>query len=178
MDLGLPGALLDPGTGRVVARYPEVHGVAGGQVLWGGPERHAGPFILTDLRTGTSREVARPTPYGEAGLGLPSPDGQLLAVEFTDLSWSRVKGQVSDIWLLDLRTRRWRCLPGMPLITGVKFMSMAWAADGRLLLAGTFDQFGKALAVWRPGQDHLAVKRLPLLGSAGSDSFVPWPAPA
>ena len=66
----------------------------------------------------------------------------------------------------------------MPLITGVKFMSMAWAADGRLLLAGTFDQFGKAVAIWRPGQDHLAVKRLPLLGSAGSDSFVPWPAPA
>jgi hypothetical protein len=97
----LTAGALDPGTGRVVARYPEVHGVAGGQVLWGGPERHAGPFILTDLRTGTSREVARPNPYGEAGLGLPSPDGRLLAV-----------------------------------------------------------------------------KRLPLPGSAGSDSFVPWPAPA
>jgi hypothetical protein len=101
-----------------VARYPEVRGVAGGQVLWGGPERHAGPFILTDLRTGTSREVARPTPTARPASACPAP-------------------------------------------------------DGRLLLAGTFDQFGKALAVWRPGQEHLAVKRLPLPGSAGSDSFVP-----
>jgi hypothetical protein len=175
---GERGALLDPATGRVVARYPEVHGVAGGQVLWGGPERHAGPFTLTDLRTGSSRQVPRPTPHGEAGLGVPSPDGRLLAVEFADLSWSRVKGQVSDIWLLDVRTRRWRRLPGTPLITGVKFMSMAWAADGRLVLAGDFERFGKALAVWRPGQDHLAVKRLPLPDAAGSDSFVPWPAPA
>jgi hypothetical protein len=175
---GEQAALLDRGTGRVVARYPEVHGVVGSRVLWGGPERHAGPFTLTDRHTGTSRPVPRPTPYGEAGFGVPSPDGRLLAVEFADLSWSRVKGQVSDIWLLDLRTRRWRRLPGMPLITGVKFMSMAWTADRRLLLAGDFDQFGKALAVWRPGQDHLAVKRLPLPDPAGSDSFVPWPAPA
>jgi hypothetical protein len=175
---GEQSALLDLGSGLVVARYPEVHGVVGSQVLWGGPERHAGPFTLTDRRTGTSRPVPRPTPYGWAGFGLPSPDDRLLAVEFTDLSWSRVKGQVSDIWLLDLRTRRWRRLPGMPLITGVKFMSMAWTTDGRLLLAGTFDQVGKALAVWRPGQDRLAVKRLPLPDAAGSDSFVPWPAPA
>jgi hypothetical protein len=175
---GEQAALLDPGTGRVLARYPEVHGVVGSQVLWGEPERDAGPFTLTDLRTGGSQEVPRPTPYGMAGFGVPSHDGRLLAVEFADLSWSRVKGQVSDIWLLDLRTRRWRHLPGMPLITGVKFMSMAWTADGRLLLAGDFDQVGKALAVWRPGQDRLAVKRLPLPEAAGSDSFVPWPAPA
>ena len=170
--------LLDPGSGRVVARYPEVHGVVGSQVLWGGPERHAGPFTLTDRRTGTSRPVPRPTPYGWAGSGLPSPDERLLAVEFADVSWSRVKGQVSDIWLLEVRTRRWWRLPGMPLITAVKFMSMAWTADGRLLLAGDFERFGKALAVWSPGQDHLGVKRLPLPDPAGSDSFVPWPAPA
>jgi hypothetical protein len=175
---GEQGALLELGSGRVVARYPEVHGVVGSQILWGGPERHAGPLTLTDRRTGTSRPVPRPTPYGAAGVGVPSPDGRLLAVEFADLSWSRVEGQVSDIWLLDLPTRRWRRLPGMPLITAVKFMSMAWTDDGRLVLAGDFERFGKALAVWRPGQDHLAVKRLPLPDPAGSDSFVPWPAPA
>jgi hypothetical protein len=65
----------------------------------------------------------------------------------------------------------------MPLITGLKAMSMAWTGDGRLLLVGDFDRFGKALASWRPGQDHLAVRRLPLPDGAGSDSFVPWPAP-
>jgi hypothetical protein len=37
-------ALLDPSTGRVRARarYPEVSGVAGDLVLWGGPELDAG----------------------------------------------------------------------------------------------------------------------------------------
>ena len=169
-------ALLDPGTGRVVARYPEVYGVVGDLVLWGDHEGEAGPFTLTDRRTGARHPVARPTPHGRAGLGLASPDGRLLAVEFADLSWDRVKGQVSDIWLLDLRTRHWRRLPGMPLITAVKFMSMAWTGAGRLVLAGDFERFGEALAVWRPGQDRLAVKRLALPGHAGSDSFVAWPA--
>lgn len=169
-------ALLDPATGRAVARYPEVHGVVGDQVLWGGPERHAGPFTLTDRRTGARHRLARPTPHGWAGLGQPSPDGRLLAVEFADVSWSRVHGQVSDIWLLDLPTRRWRRLPGMPLITAVKFMSMGWTGDGRLVLAGDFDRFGEAMAVWRPGQDQLAIKRLDLPDYDGSDSFVAWPA--
>ena len=169
-------ALLDLGTGRVLARYPEVHGVVGDLVLWGGHERHGGPFTLTDQRARTSHRVSRPTPHGYAGMGLPSPDGRLLAVEFADVSWSQVQGQVSDIWLLDVQARRWRRLPGMPLITGVKFMSMAWTGDGRLVLAGDFEQFGEALAVWRPGQDQLAVKRLALPDYAGSDAFVPWPA--
>jgi hypothetical protein len=137
-------ALLDPGTGRVEARYPEVHGVAGDLILWGGHERDAGPFTLTNRRTGARDPVRRPTPHGQAGVGQASPDGRL---------------------------------PGMPLITAVKFMSTAWTGDGRLVLAGDFDPFGKALAMWRPGQDHLAVKRLALPAFAGSDTFVPWPAP-
>jgi hypothetical protein len=174
---GTQAALLDPGTGRVKARYPEVHGVVGDLVLWGEAERNAGPFTLTNRRTGARHPVPRLTPHGWAGSGEASPDGRLLAVEFADLSWSWVKGQVSDIWLLDLQTRRWRRLPGMPLITGVKFMSMAWTGDGRLVLAGDFERYGKALATWRPGQDHLAVKRLALPAFAGSDTFVPWPTP-
>jgi hypothetical protein len=120
-----------------------------------------------------------------AGLGQASPDGRPLAVEFADVSWSRVKGQVSDIRLLDLRTRRWRRLPGMPLIIGLKFMGMAWTGDGRLVLAGDFDRFGKGLAVWRPGQARLAVRRLPSPPSpaptragAGARPPVPRPPPA
>jgi hypothetical protein len=146
------------------------------QVLSAGPARHAGPFTLTDRRTGARHRLARPTSHGEAGLGQLSPDGRLLAVEFADVSWDRVKGQVSDIWLLDLPTRRWRRLPGMPLITAVKFMSMEWTGDGRLVLVGDFDRFGEAMAVWRPGQDHLAIKRLKLPEYDGSDTFVVWSA--
>jgi hypothetical protein len=169
-------ALLDPAAGRALARYPEVHGVVGDLVLWGDDEAGAGPFTLTDRGGGASRRVARPTRHGRAGQGRASPDGRLLAVEFADVSWSRVDGQVSDVWLLDLTTRRWRRLPGMPLITAVKFMSMEWTGDGRLVLAGQFDRVGDAVATWRPGQDHLAIRRLDLPEPDGSDSFVIWPS--
>jgi hypothetical protein len=164
--------------GRALAGYPEVHGVVGDLVLWGEDEARAGPFTLTDRGSGARHRVARPTPHGRAGQGRASPDGRMLAVEFADLSWSRVEGQVSDVWLLDLRTRRWRRLPGMPLITAVKFMSMEWTGDGRLVLAGEFDRVGDAVAAWRPGQDHLAIRRLDLPEPNGSDSFVVWPAGA
>jgi hypothetical protein len=48
-------------------------GVVGDQVLWGGPERHAGPFTLTDRRTGARHRLARPAPHGWAGLRPPCP---------------------------------------------------------------------------------------------------------
>jgi hypothetical protein len=130
---GEQGALLELGSGRVVARYPEVHGVVGSQILWSSSPTC--PGAGSRARSPTSGcSTSRPA----AGGGCPA----------------------------------------CPLITAVKFMSMAWTDDGRLVLAGDFERFGKALAVWRPGQDHLAVKRLPLPDPAGSDSFVPWPAPA
>jgi hypothetical protein len=169
-------AILDPDSGRELARYPEIHAVVGDLVLWGDYEYRSGPFTLTDRRSGRRHRLARPTPIGRAGSGLASPDGRLLAVEFADPAYGPTQRQVSDIWLLDLRTRRWRRLPGMPLATGLKFMSMAWTDDGRLVLAGEFDHFGDALVSWRPGQDHLAVKRVALPEPDGSDSVVPWPA--
>jgi hypothetical protein len=94
-------------------------------------------------------------------------------VEFADPAWEGGPTQLLDVWLLDLRTRRWRQLPGMPVLAALKATSMAWTDDGRLLLLGSFDRVGGALAVWRPGQDRLAVRRLVLPADrAGSDSFV------
>jgi hypothetical protein len=56
---------------------------------------------------------------------------------------------------------------------------------GDLVLAGDFDRFGKGLAVWRPGQARLAVRRLPSPPSpaptragAGARPPVPRPPPA
>ena len=86
--------------------------------------------------------------------------------------------QSLDVWLLDLRTRHWSQLPGMPALAALKATSMAWTGDGRLLLLGSFDRVGDALAQWRPGQDRLAVCRLRLPADrAGSPIFVPRPRP-
>jgi hypothetical protein len=169
-------ALVAPDDGRRLASYPVVHGVAGDLVLWGGEELDQGPFTLTDRRTGVGQRIPRPSRVGEVAGGLLSPKGRLLAVEFGDPAWDGGPTQLMDVWLLDLRTRRWGQLPGMPVLVALKFTSMAWTGDGRLLLLGRFDGVGDALAVWRPGQDRLAVRRLRLPADrAGSDSFVPRP---
>ena len=171
-------ALVDPDDGHRLASYPVVHAVAGDLVLWGGEELDQGPFTLTDRRTGVRQQIPRPSRVGQAGGGLLSPDRRLLAVEFADPAWEGGPAQLMDVWLLDLRTRRWRQLPGMPVLAALKATSMAWTDDGRLLLLGSFDRVGGALAVWRPGQDWLAVRGLRLpTDRAGSDSFVPRPRP-
>ena len=170
-------ALVDPDDGRRLASYPVVHAVVGDLVLWGGDEVDQGPFTLSDRRTGVRQRIPRPTRVGRAGSGLLSPDRRLLAVEFGDPAWEGGPAQLMDVWLLDLRTRRWRQLPGMPVLAALKLTGMAWTGDGRLLLLGSFDRVGDALAVWRPGQDRLAFRRLRLPADrAGSDSFVPRPA--
>jgi hypothetical protein len=127
-----------------------------------------------DRRGCTLREVGLD---GRAGDGLLSPDRRLLAVEFADPAFEGGPAQLMDVWLLDLRTRRWRQLPGMPVMAALKLTGMAWTGDGRLLLLGSFDRVGDALAAWRPGQDRLEFRRLRLpTDRAGSDSFVPRPA--
>jgi hypothetical protein len=171
-------ALVEPDGNRRLAAYPVVHAVTGDLVLWGGEELDQGPFTLTDRRSGARQRIPRPSRVGQAGVGLLSPDGRLLAVEFGDPAWDGGPAQLMDVWLLDLRTRRWSQLPGMPVLVALKFTSMAWTEDGSLLLLGSFDRVGDALAQWRPGQAQLAIRRLQLPADrAGSDSFVPRPHP-
>jgi hypothetical protein len=82
---------------------------------------------------------------------------------------------VTDVWLLDPATRRFRHLPDMPAIVDLKFTSMAWTSDGRLVMLA--QSVGRTVvAVWRPGQKRVAVKpvRLPRR-DGGSDSFVVRP---
>ena len=143
-------ALVDPDDGRRLASYPVVHAVAGNLVLWGTEELDQGPFTLSDRRTGVARRIRRPSRVGSVGDSLLSPDSRLLAMEFGDPAWDGGPTQLLDVWVLDLRARRWRQVPGMPLLVALKFTSMAWTGDGRLLLLGSFDGVGDALAVWRP----------------------------
>ena len=169
---GEKSALLDPGTGRVVARYPEVLGVVGDLVLWGDQERGAGPFTLTNRRTGARHRVPRPTPHGLAAAptaGCWPSSSSTCRGPACRARWTTLAAGPPDPPLA--------APAGTPLITGVKFMSMQWTADGRLVLAGDFERFGEAVVVWRPGQDHLAIKRLDLPDYAGSDTFVAFPAP-
>jgi hypothetical protein len=167
-------ALLDPDDGRPLLRFPQIHAVVGELVLSSGAGDQ-GPFTITDRRTGTRQQVARPSGVGPASDGLVSPDQRHVAISFENPAWPGTNAQVMDVWLLDLVGRRWRRLPAMPVLAELKFTSMAWTDDGRLLLLGSFGGVGDALAVWRPGQDRLAVRPIPLPPDR-ADAFVAWDA--
>jgi hypothetical protein len=77
------------------------------------------------------------------------------------------------VWLLDTRTRKLTQLPGMPAFVSLKFTSMAWTHDGRLVLLGESSR-KDVVAVWRPGRQRLALKTVHLpRRTSGSDSFAP-----
>ena len=169
-------ALLDPDEGRTLVRFPEIHAIVGELVLSSGGEGDQGPFTVTDRRTGARHQVVRPSTVGSASDGLVSPDRQRVAIAFENPAWAGTGTQVMDVWLLDAMTYRWERLPAMPVPVALKFTSMAWADDGRLLLLGSFDGAGDALAVWRPGQDQLVIRPIPLPEDR-ADTFMAWEAP-
>jgi hypothetical protein len=176
-DEAMPGsdAILTPGDGHPVLRAPRIYAVFGHRLLaarqpqnWPADD---GPLVVDELG-GTRREIPRPTPIGSPSDGLPSPDGRWLAVSFEHPAWPGPR-QRMDVWLLGLRDLRWRHLPSMPVPARLKFTSMSWTPDGRLVLLGDFDEVGTAVAVWWPGQQQLAIRRLTLPARAG-DSVLPW----
>lgn len=68
-----------------------------------------------------------------------------------------------DAWLLDPATRQFRHLPGMPAAVHLKFTSMAWANDGRLVMLAQSGGPGgdrDLVAIWKPGQRQIAVRDL------------------
>jgi hypothetical protein len=61
----------------------------------------------------------------------------------------------------------------MPAAVPLKFTSMSWTSDGRLVILQT--DRPKLVAVWRPGQKRIAIRRLRMsISNVGSDTFVPW----
>jgi hypothetical protein len=89
------------------------------------------------------------------------PNGRLAHVAF----YPALDGaeQTLDVWLLDLATRRWQQLPDMPLRLSPSKPQLRWTDDGRLLLlAGLADDAASMVAVWRPGEPRIAVRRVKL----------------
>jgi hypothetical protein len=162
--------VLDPATGRTVVRTRwGVLAAAGEKLVLAGPGRQ---LALLDAVTRAERRFAWPSAL--TGLNQPAvdPRGRLVALAFGDPAWGAK--QALDVWLLDTETGALTRLPGMPAFVALKFTSMAWTDDGRLVLLAQND--GKDMvAVWRPGRTRLALKsvRLPERGDSGSDSFAP-----
>ena len=77
--------------------------------------------------------------------------------------------------LLDITTRRWQQLPDMPLRLAPSKPQLRWTADGRLLLAGLAHDPAGVVALWRPGEPRIAVRRVQLPEPRrGGFRFVIW----
>ena len=173
--LGTAGGvlLLDRSTGRVLPR--PVGAVAagipvGGDLVLG---HGAGRVLsLVDLATGQRRTLRWPSVLAGLDGVLAQPHGPLVAVGFADPAYPGPQ-QAEDLFLLDTRTGRFAHVPGFPAQMDLKFSSMAWTSDDRLVMlfraAGT-----RTVGVYRPGDRAVALRRVRLPApDGGSDSFVP-----
>jgi hypothetical protein len=162
--------LIDPHTGRTLLRTRwGVTAAAGTSLVLAGP---GGFLTVQDVATAAERRIRRPASIGDLRGESVDPNGRYVTLSSGDPSWHFGGDQVLDVWVLDIKTARLAHLPGMPAFVALKFTSTAWTDDGRLVLLARLDQ-REVVAVWRPGQQRLALKplKLPARGSAGSDTF-------
>ncbi len=158
--------VIEPAGGRgEVFRAHRILAVVGDRVL--SDDRTT--LTLTDTGTGERTSVPRPTSIGGPSHGLVAPDGRSVAVSFDHPAWPGPR-QRMDVWVLDLAAKRWRRMPSMPVHASLKRSGMAWTTDGRLVLAGRFDEVGDAVALWRPGDARLSLRGL-RFPDTGADDF-------
>jgi hypothetical protein len=177
-------SVVDPTSDRVLLRARSVWAIAGDLALIVGQPLH--PLTLTDLRTGERRPLRWPSRIGGPQAGADEaavdPSGKLIALSFSDPAYNGDGTQVTDVWLLDPSAGRWQQLPDMPADVALKFTSMSWTSDGRLVMLAQTPTRGPTshdvIAVWRPGAKTLAIRsvRIPARNS-GSDSFIAWTRP-
>jgi hypothetical protein len=178
------GSVIDPASGRVLLRTSSLWAIAGHLALTVGEPPH--PLTLTDLRTGTRRALRWPSQIGGPPAGADeaavAPSAKLIALSFSDPAYEGTGVQVTDVWLLDPGTGRWQQLPGMPADVALKFTSMSWTSDGRLVMLAqtpTGPAAHDVIAVWRPGEKSLAIRSVHIPArDSGSDSFVAWVRPS
>jgi hypothetical protein len=165
-------SVVDPLTKRTLLRTGGVWAVAGHYALTS--RGCCRPLTLTDLRSGRQRRLPWPSQVGGIDQAAVQPSGKLVAVDFADPAYQGSGIQVADAWLLNPATSRLQHLPDMPADVALKFTSMSWTNDGRLVwLAQT--EGHDVVAVWRPGEKRIAVRRVQLpVRDSGSDAFVVW----
>jgi hypothetical protein len=167
--------LVDSRTGRVRAQGTRIVPLHGDLVLEqtgfdGSTDQSR--ISLVDLASRTRRRLRWPSILRGLDEVVAEPHGSLVAVGFADPAYPG-PAQASDVWILDTRTGRYTHLPGFPAQVRLKFSSMAWTSDDRLVLL--LEGGGRTvLAVWHPGSRTLPLRPIELPAhTGGSDTFVP-----
>ncbi|MGI8867495.1 MAG: hypothetical protein ACR2F6_01245 [Mycobacteriales bacterium] len=148
-----------------------IYAVAGTHALASPDGSGRDNFALIDGRGGRTTIPAPASPW-PAGDAVASPDGHYIATTFANPACPGPQ-QCLDIWLLDLTSHRWLHLPSMPTAAALKFTGLTWASDGRVVIVGSFDSVGDAIAIWRPGQHQLQLRTIPM-PSNRSPAVLAW----
>ncbi len=164
--------VVDPASGRTVfTTQGRILASAGSKVVVVGPGEQQ--LTLRDPATKAKRRLRWPSSVWRLDDPAVDPSGRFVALAWANLSWHGGGQQVLDLWLLDTKTARLSHVPGMPAFVRLKRTNMAWTDDGRLVLLVRTGNGNEVVAVWRPGQAHLALKfvQLPDRSNNGSDSI-------
>jgi hypothetical protein len=165
-------SIIDPRNGRILSRRAGAWAKTRDLLLTSQPSRRR--ITLVDVKNGREWALTWPSNIGGADQAAVEPRGRLIALSFSDPAYEGSGTQVTDIWLLDVVTRRFQHLPNLPAAVSLKETSMAWTEDGRLVILGVSGGRG-LVAVWRPGAERLAVRRIAVPPrEIGSDAFVIW----
>jgi hypothetical protein len=127
---------------------------------------------LVDRVGNTRRTMRRPSILGGLGGALAEPHGPYVVIAFADPAYPGPQ-QAEDLFLFNRRTHTLTHVPGFPAQIDLKFSSVAWTSDGRLVLliqaAGT-----TSVGIYRPGARTVALREVHLpVRDGGSPSFVP-----
>ncbi len=107
--------------------------------------------------TSHSVQVDVPESDGSPGPAWTSPDERFVVVMFGHPAWPGPR-QLLDLWLLDTENLQWSQLPQMPVAAALKSLAIDWTPDGRIVVLGSFDGVGTTVAMWTPGDRHLAIR--------------------
>ncbi|NUT34540.1 MAG: hypothetical protein HOV79_15855 [Hamadaea sp.] len=146
--------LADPATFAERARFAWAAMIDGHRTLVAA-DRSSFALGVHDARTGAVTPVNRPGHWGwpEPEVGVPSPDGRWLPLTFAEPGDDP---QVIDVWLLDLTALTWTRVPAMPALGYLKPHAVAWARDGRLVVAYRFavsrGHARRLVLTWKPAE--------------------------
>jgi hypothetical protein len=128
-----------------------------------------GSLSLVRVGSGARRALRWPSSLGWLDGVVAEPGRPLVAVGFANPS---TDPQSEDLFLLDTRTGHFTHVPGFPIAEDLKFSSMAWTRDGRLVLTAHLDDRTE-LGIYRPGDRAVSIEPLTMPPYTGSDAFVP-----
>ena len=159
------GVLVDPTTGHVRLRVKtagrSIQLIRGTLALESaGQPGDLTSLALLDLRTGARRPLRWPSRLHFGFQVFAAPHGPLVALRFGQ-PWYP-PSQAADVWILNTSTGSLTEVPGFPALELLKFSTIAWTPDDRLVVAST-GPGRTVVGVWRPGQPTMALRTVPPL---------------